>query len=339
MRMRLFAGTLLLTSMMLTASAYAGPAEDRAAADALFREGRALVKAGKYADACPKLEASQSMDPTAGTLLALGDCYEFLGKTASAWATFNDARVMAKANKDERRESEAARRANLVEPNLSRLTIEVAPENRIAGLEVRRNGKTILGALFGSAIPVDPGEQLIEATAPGKQTWTTTVQIEAKPGATSVRIPMLEAEPVKAPPTTPAPQPVAPPPSDKPARSGDRQRTVGLVIGGVGTMVVIGGSIAGAWVLATMGEVRDNNQCTNTDPAQCTVTGHQNVQDARNAATLSNLLLLNGGLALAAGIVVFATAPKNKSPKANATSFVTPVVGPAMMGLSVQGVF
>jgi hypothetical protein len=89
---RVIAASALLLSLSLAPRALADPtAEDRAAADTLFREGRALVKQGRYAEGCSKLVVSQKLDPTGGTLLALADCYELNGQTASAWATFSDA--------------------------------------------------------------------------------------------------------------------------------------------------------------------------------------------------------------------------------------------------------
>ncbi|APR77729.1 Hypothetical protein A7982_03076 [Minicystis rosea] len=197
MRLRSLAGGILLVGSLVAVDASAGPAEDRAAADTLFREGRALVKQGKYADGCPKLAASQKLDPAIGTLLALGDCYELAGQTASAWATFNDAGAMARKAGDQRRGDEAARRAGLLEPKLSKLVIEIAPDARAEGLEVRRNGKTIDTALLGAAIPIDPGEQTIEATAPNRKPWVTKVQVEAKPGAVTVRVPALAVAPAE----------------------------------------------------------------------------------------------------------------------------------------------
>ncbi|HVK70250.1 MAG TPA: hypothetical protein VM694_37610, partial [Polyangium sp.] len=136
------------------------------------------MKGGRAAEACPKLAASQKLDPRPGRLLALGDCYETNGETASAWATFREAESTARAGKDERRREEAARRAGELELKLAKLVVEVAPEARVAGLEVRRNGKRVEAEVWGAAVPVDPGEQVIEAVAPGKKGWAEKIVVE-----------------------------------------------------------------------------------------------------------------------------------------------------------------
>src|SRR5215471_10148564 len=58
--------------------------EDRVAAESLFTDARRLMQAGDYEHACPKLEASRRLEPALGTTLNLADCYDKLGRTASA---------------------------------------------------------------------------------------------------------------------------------------------------------------------------------------------------------------------------------------------------------------
>lgn len=57
-------------------------AQGKSPADVLFDEGTALMNAGKYAEACPKLEQSLKLDPGIGGMLWLADCYERAGRTA-----------------------------------------------------------------------------------------------------------------------------------------------------------------------------------------------------------------------------------------------------------------
>jgi hypothetical protein len=343
----MFAGGVLVVALSLAPRAQADPsAEDRAAADALFREGRALVKQSKYAEACPKLAASQTLDPIAGTLLALGDCYELNGQTASAWATFNDAEAMARKASDRPRAKEATRRAGLLEPQLSKLVVEMAPELRVEGLSVQRNGKPLDAALLGSAIPVDPGEHTIVVAAPGKKTWSAKVRVEPKSGQSTVRVPALEDTPAPQAPVVPAPQPVARPaaPADTDAEpeasSWSGQRTVGLLLGGVGLVGVAVGSVFGIQTLSKISEARNPHGCTDDDPPRCDAEGVKLHKDANTTANISNVAFAVGGAALASGVVVFLTAPSSKAAPPLALQVrLGPAAGVGTAGLSLRGSF
>src|SRR5690606_10533025 len=74
------------------AAAHAQAAE----AEVLFRDGRKLIKAGKLAEGCDKIAASERLESSVGALLNLGDCREKLGELASAWAAFRKAEARAK---------------------------------------------------------------------------------------------------------------------------------------------------------------------------------------------------------------------------------------------------
>lgn len=355
-------GALLILSVTSAPQALADTTpEERAAADALFKEGRALVKQGNYAEACPKLVASQKLDPTAGTLLALGDCFELNGQTASAWATFNDARTLARANGKEARAAEAERRAGLLEPKLSKLVVKVAPESQAEGLVVKRNGKPLDAALFGAALPVDPGEHAIEASAPHRSTWISKVQVEAKAGITTVRVPVLGKEPSQAgasgtglaqtsPDSTPAGTSAAPgprvtgassalgPAGDSPEQpSGwSSQRTVAIGLGGVGIAGLALGTVFGVMTFGEVREIEEKGLCTADDPPRC---DPQDVyDDARAYANVSNVAFGVGGAALIAGVVLLATAPSGRAKKpAGRYITVEPAVGMEAAGFALRG--
>src|SRR5271156_1769624 len=88
-----------LASGAARAQAPAPPASatDKVAAEALFEEGRRLVAAGSFADACPKFADSERLDPSGGALLNLASCYEKLGRSATAWVTYREAASAASA--------------------------------------------------------------------------------------------------------------------------------------------------------------------------------------------------------------------------------------------------
>ena len=83
--MRWLAFALVSSVGWVASPAFAQSGSNKAAAEALFSEGRSLASAGKCDEAIPKFQASQKLDPGIGTLLNLADCYEKVGRTASAW--------------------------------------------------------------------------------------------------------------------------------------------------------------------------------------------------------------------------------------------------------------
>src|SRR5678816_498104 len=70
---------------------------DPAGAQALFDQARELTRQGRFAEACPKLQESNRLDPGIGTQFHLADCYEQSGRIASAWAAFLEVASQARA--------------------------------------------------------------------------------------------------------------------------------------------------------------------------------------------------------------------------------------------------
>ena len=148
---------------------------------------------GDLAGACPKLAASQKLDPGMGTKFRLADCYEKIGKTASAWALFISLGDESRAAKRKDREEVARKRAAELAPKLARMTISVAPESaKLASLEVRRDGIALDKAVWGVPLPVDPGEHFLTATAPGKKAWESKPVVALPSKTVEVTIPALE---------------------------------------------------------------------------------------------------------------------------------------------------
>src|SRR3954468_10714845 len=130
-------------------------AEEKAAAEAVFEEGMRLIKQGNFAEACPKFEMSQRVEPAVGTMLYLAECYEKTNRTASSWAMFREAASLAETSGQLDRMKTAQARAAKLEPRLAWLTIEVAKEGLVPGLQLRRNGALVSTELAGTQIPVD----------------------------------------------------------------------------------------------------------------------------------------------------------------------------------------
>lgn len=146
-------------------------------AETLFRQGKALMKEGKIAEACEKFDGSYRKDKSISTLLNLADCREKNGEYASAWGHFEDAKRQTRGPGQESLFNTAQTRSAALEDRLSHLVIDVPIDARVAGLVISRNGAEVDPAEWGSEIPVDGGEVKIEAVAPGHEAWTTKVTV------------------------------------------------------------------------------------------------------------------------------------------------------------------
>src|SRR5260221_7367617 len=181
--------------MLTPAAAYAQGTGEKAAATQLFDEAVALMEKGKFGDACPKLAKSQQIAANGGTLLALADCYEKNGQFASAWVALKEAADRAAAAKRPDAEKSALDAAKRLEPKISKLTVDVPPRAAVEGLVLKRDGKPMIQAEYGIAVPLDPGPHTIEASAPGRKPWSSQLSFDATASAKSVTVPVLDFDP------------------------------------------------------------------------------------------------------------------------------------------------
>lgn len=334
-RSLIFAGVLALGVTFAGPGSAEPTAEDKAAAEALFQEALKLTKLNNYPEACPKLEASNKLDPAVGTLFNLGDCYEHSGRTASAWSTFGEARRFAEQRKD-RREKDAAEREKALEPKLAKLVLK--SEERPEGLTIRRDKKVIDSATLGSAVPVDPGKHTIEVEAPGREPWSTTVDVPDKPGEIPVVIPPLAA--LRATPSATATASGGPAEEPPPSGMGTR-KIAGIAVAGVGALGLIAGGVFGGLTFAKVAESKEGGHCVDGSPVKCDSAGLAIRKDAETMANVSNISLAVGGAAVIAGAVVFLTAPSAPSAppaKGGRSVRVTPSVG-VFNGLVITGTY
>ena len=304
----------MVFSLALHASAQSKSGGNRAAAEALFNQGRDLMTAGKYVEACPKFEASQQLDPGLGTMLNLAECYEKTGRTASAWAEYREAIPLARAAGSKARLDLATERSQALQERLSTLTIRaMSGDDDSAHLEIRRDGVAVQDAELGSPIPVDPGEHVIEAVAPGKQPWSSKVQV-TDAAKVAVDIPKLQANGEQPEAAATAAKPVvtttpenAPPALDKP--TGSAQRTTGLVFGGIGVVGIGLGAFFGLQASSKWSDAK--SKCTDY-PYGCGAEGTDLRASAHSQGTVSTVAFVAGSALLATGVVLYLTAPSKK---------------------------
>jgi hypothetical protein len=336
-------GVALLASLAIAPVAHAQSGADKAAAEALFDEGKRLREQKRYSEACPKFADSQRLDPAVGTLLNLALCYKEAGQTASAWSTYREAAAQAAAANQSDREQLAREEAAALETKLTKLVIEVSPDvAAIPGIEVKRDGAVVPQGLWGVAAPVDPGVRTIDVTAPGKKPLRLDARAEGAGATAKVVVSALEDDPNAQAPAavvaTPALTPAEPPqaPADRGANPGQTQRIIGFVVGGLG---VAGLAVGGVFTLKAMSENDDAKAICADESEPCTdedIDDHDHLVDEAKASKLNSFVAYGlGGVGLVTGAVLVLTAPKGE-PKSSRLR-VVPEVAAGHVGLSVSG--
>jgi serine/threonine-protein kinase len=317
-------------------------AEEKAAAEAVFEEGLRLVKQGNFVDACPKFEMSQRVEPAVGTMLYLAECYEKTNRTASSWAMFREAASLAGASGQTERMKVAQGRAARLEPRLAWLTIEVAKEASVPGLQIRRNSVLIPAELTGTPTPVDPGEVVVEASAPGRMPFSTKITATAKSRAV-VTIPALAAAPETSTPVAASPlvaQPTAPPTASTAAappataasstpKAAGTVSPVPFVVGGFGVVALGVGGYFGFTALSKANQARDacpKGLCNEQ-------RGETLAESARTAATVSNVSMIVGAVAVATGAVLYFSLPRQKETQVG----LMPMLDQSTLGVALRG--
>jgi hypothetical protein len=338
----------LFASLLIAASVAApqpAAAEDKAAADAAFREGKRLLAAGETAQACARFEGSLKLMEQLGVRLNLADCYERMGKMSAAYAAFRAAEIAAKRAGDSRANFARARIAALAE-RMPTLTVVVSAGADVAGLEIRRDGEPLDGGLLDMPLPVDPGEHTVEAVAPGHRAWSTTIVTE-EGSRHRIEVPLLRREPdKKARPAGAGTGARRAGSSGSPGedasvsagRPGRTRRLVAIGVGVAGAAAVATGLVFGAQARSTWDDARADGHCT--DDGVCDDIGYPLAGDARRSGTVATVLVGAGLAAATAGVIVYVTAPADERRSGRpARASLSPVVTAHGAGLAVIGRF
>jgi hypothetical protein len=330
-------------------------ANDPAAAEVLFQEGRKLMADGQIGAGCEKLKESFALDPMSGTLLNLADCYEKQGRTATAWARFQNAASLAKSQGKVEQAAEANRRLKALEAQLSYVTIQV-PE-AVPGLEVRRDDMEVSPASYGVQVPVDPGNVVVIASAAGYRTVKLNVEVGNRRDKKTVTIPKLEklekgeapesagvsaaaeepppkqqekpaAAETKPAETKPAPAPEEPAKAPEPEVVSDGVGTGPVILGGVGVALAATGGVFG--YLA----IQSNHDAELLCPTRrdCTKPALDAAKRRDDQAMIANIGIGVGVAAIAASAAWFILSGTSRE-EGSARVTLHPAVGPGSAGL------
>jgi len=331
----------ILLSLFLLATLTSTAAGQTAQAEQLFRDGKELMAAKKFAEACDAFEASQKMDPLTTTLLNLADCREKNGQYATAWGLFLEAeRQTRSGDKAAKTLGKTAKaRAAKLEPRVSYLIINVPDESRVDGLTITRNGEPVDQLTWNRALPVDGGDYVIEGKAPGHEPWSTRVSVSAEKDKESVDVPKFKT--VVAPPIEEPKPPVGgavPEPDDgEPVdrrgggggMSGKRKAAIGI---GVVGLVALGA--AGYFEFDARGKYDDSeNEPDDTRQQQL-------YDDAVTSRKLAIGAGIAGGVCVGVAAYLWFTGGSTDRDESDAQGVrVLPAAGPDGFGLAIAGGF
>jgi hypothetical protein len=297
----------------------------KAAAEALFADGREAMGAKDFDLACSKFAESRRLDPAIGTELNLANCEEQRGRLATAWLLYRT--LLPRMALDDPRRAVTEERARTLESHVPRLRIKAAP-GAPSGVRVRVGEMELTEASFGSAIPLDPGSHVVTVRAPGQGDHQRTVTL-SEGTVTELIVPFDEAGgipdeegPRDAAPGAQAPNLASPRPSREPREPDDEvlgmnRDTATFVTFGVGAAGLVLGTLTGLIGLSQESTADDNcDDATKT----CNRTGYDANSSARTMATLSTIGFAVGLAGVGVGTYVVLTSSEDASTRSSTTS-------------------
>lgn len=328
------------------APAFAGPAEDKATARDLAKDGIAAEQKGDCATAIDRLERAESLYHAPPHLQFLARCYTKVGRLVDATETWRKLTLEPLPANAPPAFKEALVEANAelpkLEPRLARLTLKSS--QKYDGFAVEVDGKVWPNAALDVARVIDPGKHVVHARATGFKTREESVELSEgkseiitmtlEPGGDPAGVPpVASTSSTTAPTFTAAPTASTAPTTDRP-RSSNGLRTVGFVATGVGLAALIGGAVTGLMATSKFSKLEsdcpDRKNCAISDLAQRT-------KSVQTLSTTTNILLIGGGVLAAVGLTVVLLAPSGRSGSPAVSLQFSP--GPAGGHVSVAGSF
>jgi tetratricopeptide (TPR) repeat protein len=321
------------SSALLVVIALAGQAtaQTPTPADEAFKSGRELMKAGRYNDACIAFEQSYALDPALGTLFNLAQCNEMIGKLQTAAMSYRE--ILAKDTNPQRIKASADILDKLAR-RIPKLHVVVTPKP--AGLTV-----TVTNLKCGSSPcdatedrPVDFGTYTVVAKAPGYADATGSIRVDAENRAYTVELkltPTSASSTTTTTTTSSSGSSVGASRDDGPPRS--HRKAIGIGVLAVGGAAAVTGVVFGSLARSKWNDAKavcGGTTCSNeADLARANGLA----SDARSRGNASTVLVAAGGVAVAAGVVLWLTAPSEHAIQ------VTPAASSDEASVTISGRF
>lgn len=301
-----------------------GDAAETAAARTLAVEGVKLADAGRCDEAIDKLAKAEKLHHAPVVLGRLGECQIAQGKLVEG--TENLRKVLREPLASDappvvvRARERAATVLERSKVRIAGLNITVKGPRGNSEVAVSVDGQPMNVALLDAERPTDPGEHVVEASAPGFT--SASARVSVAPGERQSLVLTLEPDPmaraaaVTVPEGTPSTpensglftrvSPLAEPgAAAQPSRPvpAERNLTNAYIAWGAGGAAVVAGSIFG--LLAFQGKSDLDKQCPEN---LCPDSSADKLSSARRDSTVATVLMAVGGAGLALGTVFYFTA-------------------------------
>jgi hypothetical protein len=332
----------LCSPLLVTALAVAqedADAAETAAARSIALEGIKLADSGRCDEAIDKLARAEKLHHAPVVLGRLGECQVAQGKLVEG--TENLRKVLREPLPAEpaavlvRARDRAAAVLERAKTRIAALNIVVKGGPREnAELVIVVDGQPMNVALLDADRPADPGEHLIEATAPGYlravtrvsvatgERQSVTLNLELDPKAHVAAAPALEGNAAPSDTSTlftrvpPPNESGAPPAGANAGAPAQRNLTSAYVAWAAGGAAVAAGSIFG--LLAFQGKSDLDKQCPGN---VCPDSSADQLDSARRDSTIATVLMAAGGVGLALGTVFyFSAGPSEEATEAGSAA-------------------
>ena len=222
---------------------------------------------------------------------------------------------------------DCAQRLTEVDRIMPSIVFEVkdAAGSDVVGTSITIDGRHLEDKLTGQPVEMDPGQHQLIFEADGGPPLEKTVVVHE--GERDRHEPVVLARPG----TTP---PAAADPSRASVETWATQRTLALSVAGVG---IVGLAIGSGLGISAISKNNASNASGHCDTSGCDPTGVSLRHEALTQASASNVAFALGLAAVAGGVVLWATAPREHARAVRVE--VRPVVQPTMAGASLAGVW
>lgn len=201
--------------------------------------------------------------------------------------------------------------------------------NDLTAVAVSMDGAPFVATLDGRAVAIDPGEHAFHFEAAGQPGLDKTFVV--REGEKDRRETVVLGASA---PSAPLAAPVAPPAPAAEASHFGAQKTIAVVAGGAGVAGIVVGAIFGAF--ASSVQNREKSDCS-TSACPNHAQGVADYDAANQNATVSTVGFVAGGALVAAGVVLWLTAPSGRATPAGVR--VSPALTANGARLGLEGSF